>query len=121
MVEKKAKEKMEYRQKIRELLAAGRPASVVTPKDHAPGKARPNTPPKKKRPHSAERAKEASAAAVMEAVSSIAADSASILLGSPEDPGLTFDQLFDWHEDHTGVPYWNRGSRTFEQYLSTAF
>ena len=57
---------------------------------------------------------------MMEAVSSIAADSASILLGSPEDPGLTFDQLFDWHQDHTGVLYWNRGSRTFEQYLRTA-
>ena len=72
-------------------------------------------------PHSAQRAKEALAAAVMGAVSSIAADSASILLGSPEDPGLTVDQLFDWHEDHTGVPYWNRGSITFEQYLRTAF
>jgi hypothetical protein len=36
MVEKKAKEKMEYRQKIRELLAAGRLASVVTPKDPFP-------------------------------------------------------------------------------------
>ena len=68
-----------------------------------------------------QRAKEASAAAVIEAVSSIAADVASIELGSPEDPGLTFDQLFDWHEGHTGVPYWDRGSRTFERYLQTAF
>ena len=57
MVEKKAKEKMEYRQKIRELLAAGRPASVAKPKDRTPGTMRPNKPPKI--PHSAERAKEA--------------------------------------------------------------
>ena len=57
----------------------------------------------------------------MEAVSSIAADVASIQLGSPEDPGLTIDQLFDWHEDHIGTPYWGRGSRTFERYLQTAF
>ena len=85
---KRRQEKIEYRQKIRELLAAGRPASVVTPKDRAPGTARPKTPPK--RPLSAETAKEASAAAVMEAVSSIAADAATIPLGSPEDPGLTF-------------------------------
>ena len=35
MVEKKAKEKMEYRQQICELLAAGRPASVAKPKDRA--------------------------------------------------------------------------------------
>ena len=88
-------------------------------KDRAPGKARPKTPPKMG--PSMERAKEASAAAVMEAVLSIAADSASVLLGSPEDPGLTFDQIFDWHGDHTGVPYRSRGSRTFEEYLRAAF
>ena len=110
---------MEYRQKIRELLAAGRPASVGIAKGRAPGKARPQTPPTMG--PSMERAKEASAAAVMEAVSSIAADSASVPLGSPEDPGLTFDQLFDWHGDHTGVPYRSRWSRTFEEYLRAAF
>ena len=42
-------------------------------------------------------------------------------MGSPEDPGLTFDQLYDWREDHIGTPYWGRGSRTFERYLQTAF
>ena len=46
MVEKKAKEKMEYRQQIRELLVAGRPASVAKPKDRTPGTERPKTPPK---------------------------------------------------------------------------
>ena len=102
MVEKKAKEKMEYRQKIRELLVAGRPAGVAKPKDRTTGSVRPKTPPK--RPHSAESAKEASAAAVMEAVHSIACDVATLRLGSPEDPGLTIDQLYDWHEDHTGAP-----------------
>ena len=53
MVEKKAKEKMVYRQKIRELLVAGRPAGIAKPVDCTSGSAIPKTPPK--RPHSAEK------------------------------------------------------------------
>ena len=58
---------------------------------------------------------------MVEAVSSIVVDVVALKLGSPDDPGRTLDQLYDWREDYSGVPYWNRGARTFEKYLQVAF
>ena len=57
------------------------------------------------------RAKEVADAAVLEAVSSIASVTAAGKSGEPDDPGQTFDELYDWKRDEEGVPYWRKGPK----------
>ena len=56
---------------------------------------------------------------MLEAASSIASDIASVKT-TTDDPGMIFDQFLPWHQDESGVSYWRRGARTFEDYLQVA-
>ena len=90
MVAKKAREKMEFREKIRQLLQAGRSEAASSappsPQKVAPFGAR-------KREASQEQSKRAAAVAVIEAVSLIDASKKKEEFGKPDDPGKTFDEL----------------------------
>ena len=65
--------------------------------------------------------KEAAAAAVLEVVSSIASEAAVGPSGTPDDLGVTFDEIYDWTCDLNDVPFWIKGPGTFDQYLQKAF
>ena len=58
------------------------------------------------------------AAAVLEAVSSIASGTAGPgQSGQPDDPGKMFDEMHDWNRDKDGIPYRRKGPKTFDDYL----
>ena len=117
MVAKPAREKMEYREKIRELLLAGRPKASSEPPP--PQKVAP--PGARKREVSQERSKKAAAAAVLEAVSSIDASKNKEEWGTPDDPGRSFDELHEWNRDDECGGYWQNGPLSCEEYLRRAF
>ena len=82
-------------------------------------KAIPSTP--RTRYISPERAKKAAAAAVIEAVSSIASKVMKQTSGQPDDPGRTVDEVHAWIRDAKGVGYWQKGPLFFEIYLQKVF
>ena len=46
-------------------------------------------------------------------------ESASRKPGSPDDPGRTFVEIFDWRRDDDGTPYWSEGPNYFRHVFST--
>ena len=63
---------------------------------------------------------EQAAAAVLQSMASVEEELYTRKLGSPGEPGKTFDELFDWNIDDHGVPYHKKGPETF-YYLYTVF
>ena len=89
MVAKKARERMELRQKIRELTQAGRSPSALASARVAPRKASP------RQTTSTDEAQASSVAAVIRVVSGIEDEAAASKSGPPGEPGNTFDENFD--------------------------
>ena len=114
LISKKAREKLAFRQKIKALLEASRPTSI--PRPTAAGAAARQLSPK--REISPNFMKEVAAAAVLEVASSIASEAAAGPSGPPDDPGVTFDEIYDWKCDLNDVPLWINGPETFDKYLS---
>ena len=99
-------------QKIKELLEASRPTSIPRP-TAARAAARQLSP---EREVSPSRVKEVAAAAVLEAVSSIASE-ADV---APDSHGVTIDEIYDWKCDLNDIPFWLKGPETFDWYIQNA-
>ena len=91
---------LELRQKIRDMIQAGRLVSTSASARAAPRKASPHqgTP--------MEEEPAVSAVAVLQFMSSVEERIAADKSGPPGEPGNSFDELCDWSPDDSGVLYW---------------